>query len=141
MLNTQQQTETNETYNTTFTAEQFAKLEALTKTWNAQCEGDYESTFVGGVAHAYCDSGIMTDGLSARDVAMLSKYFTTETIYNAEVGIDDMEQWVTQLEGTQWETDLYKFVAAVNTVLTQEQLTDEENSVEAAMHYCWQCCE
>jgi hypothetical protein len=63
MLNTQHtQTETNETYNTTFTAEQFAQLEALTKTWNALCEGDYEHTFVGGVAHAYCDSGIMTDG-------------------------------------------------------------------------------
>ena len=141
MLNTQQQTETNETYNTTFTEEQFAKLEALTREWNTKCEGDYESTFVGGVAHAYCDSGIMTDGLSARDVAMLSKYFTAETIYNAEVGIDDMEQWVTQLQGEAWETDLYKFVAAVNTVLTKEQLTDEENSVEAAMHYCWQCCE
>ena len=140
MLNTQQQ-QTNTDYNTTFTDKQFAQLEALTREWNATCEGDYESTFVGGVAHAYCDSGIMTDGLSARDVEMLSKYFTSETIYNAEVGIDDMEQWVTQLEGEAWETDLYKFVAAVNAVLTKEQLTDEENSVEAAMHYCWQCCE
>ena len=140
MLNTQQQ-QTNTDYNTTFTAEQFAKLEALTREWNATCEGDYESTFVGGVAHAYCDSGIMTDGLSSRDVEMLSKYFTSETIYNAEVGIDDMEQWVTQLEGTQWETDLYKFVAAVNTVLTDEQKHNEENATEAAMAYCWQCCE
>jgi hypothetical protein len=141
MLNTQQQTETNETYNTTFTAEQFAQLEALTKTWNAQCEGDYESTFVGGVAHAYCDSGIMTDGLSGADVEMLSKYFTSETIYSSEITIDDMEQWVTQLEGTEWETDLFKFVRAVNGVLTKEQHKDEENSTEAAMHYCWQCCE
>ena len=140
MLNTQQQ-QTNTDYNTTFTAEQFAKLEALTREWNTRCEGDYESTFVGGVAHAYCDSGIMTDGLSARDVEMLSKYFTAETIYNAEVGIDDMEQWVTQLEGTHWTTDFFKFVEAVNSVLTAEQLLNEENSVEAAMHYCWQCCE
>jgi len=140
MLNTQQQ-QTNTDYNTTFTQEQFAQLEALTREWNAMCEGDYESTFVGGVAHAYCDSGIMTDGLSSRDVEMLTKYFTSETIYNAEVGIDDMETWVTQLEGNTWETDLYKFVAAVNAVLTEAQHKDEENSTEAAMHYCWQCCD
>ena len=140
MLNTQQQ-QTNTDYNTTFTQEQFAQLEALTHKWNKQCKGDYESTFVGGVAHAYCDSGIMTDGLSARDVDMLSKYFTSETIYNAEVGIDDMETWVTQLEGNTWQTDLFTFVAAVNAVLTREQLTDEENAVEAAMSYCWQCCD
>ena len=140
MLNTQQQ-QTNTDYNTTFTAEQFAKLEALTREWNAKCEGDYESTFVGGVAHAYCDSGIMTDGLSGRDVEMLSKYFTSETIYNAEVGIDEMEQWVTQLEGNTWETDLFKFVAAVRDVLTEKQCVDEEDAMEAAMSYCWQCCE
>jgi hypothetical protein len=144
MLNTQQtqtQTETNTTYNTTFTQEQFAKLEALTREWNTKCEGDYESTFVGGVAHAYCDSGIMTDGLSGRDVTMLNKYFTSETIYSSEITIDDMETWVTQLEGDEWQTDLFKFVEAVNSVLTEAQLTDEENSTEAAMSYCWQCCE
>lgn len=141
MLNTQQQTETNETYNTTFTAEQFAQLEALTREWNAKCEGDYESTFVGGVAHAYCDSGILTDGLSAGDVKMLNKYFTSETIYNSEITIEDMETWVTQLEGTHWTTDYFKFVEAVNSVLTAEQLLNEENSTEAAMSYCWQCCE
>ena len=140
MLNTQQQTETNETYNTTFTEQQFAQLEALTKTWNTQCAGEYEHTFVGGVAHAYCDSGIMTDGLSAGDVEMLSKYFTSETVYNAEVGIDDMEQWVTQLEGTTWQTDLYTFVAAVRDVLTEKQCVDEADAMEAAMSYCWQCC-
>ena len=128
-------------YDTQLTAEQKRTLRALAQEWNTKCEGDYESTFVGGVAHAYCDSGIMTDGLSGADVTMLSKYFTSETIYNAEVGIDDMEQWVTQLEGTAWETDLYKFVAAVNAVLTEAQHKDEEHATEAAMHYCWQCCE
>jgi len=139
MLNTQQQ-QTNTDYNTTFTEQQFAELEALTREWNTKCEGDYESTFVGGVAHAYCDSGIMTDGLSAGDVTMLTKYFTSETIYNAEVGIDDMEQWVTQLEGNEWQTDLYTFVAAVRDVLTEKQCVDEEDAMEAAMSYCWQCC-
>ena len=141
MLNTQQtQTETNETYNTTFTDTQFAQLEALTREWNTKCEGDYESTFVGGVAHAYCDSGIMTDGLSGRDVTMLNKYFTSETVYNSEITIDDLETWVTQLEGDEWQTDLFRFVEAVNGVLTAQQLIDEENSTEAAMAYCWECC-
>ena len=139
MLNTQQQ-QTNTDYNTTFTDTQFAQLEALTREWNNKCEGDYEHTFVGGVAHAYCDSGIMTDGLSGADVEMLSKYFTSETVYNAEVGIDDMEQWVTQLQGNTWQTDLYTFVAAVRDVLTEKQCVDEEDAMEAAMHYCWQCC-
>ena len=140
MLNTQQQ-QTNDDYNTTFTAEQFDALAELTRTWNATCEGDYESTFVGGVAHGYCDSGILTDGLSGADVDMLSKYFTSETIYSSEVTIEDMEEWVTKLEGVQWETDLYRFVRAVNGVLTAEQLLNEENSTEAAMSYCWQCCD
>src|SRR6056300_545178 len=132
-----QNTQLNDTYsNVTFTQEQYDTLEALTREWNAKCEGDYESTFVGGVAHAYCDSGIMTDGLSAADVEMLSKYFTSETVYNAEITIDDLETWITQLEGKEWQTDLFKFVAAVNAVLTAQQLIDEENSTEAAMHYC-----
>ena len=139
MLNTQQQ-QTNTDYNTTFTAEQFNAPVELTKTWNTKCEGDYESTFVGGVAHGYCDSGILTDGLSGADVERLSKYFTAETIYSADIGIEDMEQWVTQIEGTQWETDFFKFVRAVNGVLTREQLLNEANATEAAMHYCWQCC-
>ena len=138
MLNTQQ-TQTNTEYNTNFTEEQFATLEALTHKWNTQCEGDYESTFVGGVAHAYCDSGILTDGLSGADVTKLTKYFTSDTIYG-DVGIDDLEQWVTQLEGTQWETDKTKFCRAVNAVLTAEQ-THSEHAFEAALHYCWQCCD
>ena len=138
MLNTQQQ-ETNTEYNVNFTAEQFAQLEALTHKWNTQCEGDYESTFVGGVAHAYCDSGILTDGLSGADVNMLTKYFTSDTIYG-DVGIDDLEQWVTQLEGVQWETDMTKFCRAVNAVLTAEQ-THSEHAFEAALYYCWQCCD
>ena len=140
MLNTQQ-TETNTTYNTTFTAEQFAQLEALTHKWNARCEGNYEHTFVGGVAHGYCDSGILTDGLSGADIDMLYKYFTDETIYSSTVDIEQLEQLVTQLEGSEWATDLYKFVRAVNGVLTQEQLLNEQNATEAAMHYCWQCCD
>src|SRR6056300_1116246 len=108
-------------YDTILTDEQRKQLAALTHEWNTKCEGDYESTFVGGVAHAYCDSGIMTDGLSGADVTLLNKYFTSETIYSSEITIDDMEQWVTQLEGDEWQTDLFTFVAAVRDVLTEKQ--------------------
>ena len=136
-----QNTQLNSVYsNVNFTSEQLNKLAALAKQWNAQCAGDYESTFVGGVAHAYCDSGIMTDGLSAADVAMLSKYFTGETIYSAEVAIEELEALVARMEETEWQTDLFKFVAAVESVLTAEQQKNID-SLEAAMSYCWECCE
>ena len=127
-------------YDTKLTAEQCDTLRTLTQQWNAKCEGDYESTFVGGVAHAYCDSGIMTDGLSAADVAMFSKYFTGETIYSAEIGIDELEALVARMENTEWQTDLFKFVDAVNRVLTAEQHKNLD-STETAMSYCWECCE
>jgi hypothetical protein len=126
-------------YDTKLTAEQQNTLRTLTHEWNAKCEGDYESTFVGGVAHAYCDSGIMTDGLSAADVAMLSKYFTSEAIHGA-VDIDTLEHWVTLMEEDKWQTDMFKFVDAVNSVLTAEQHKNLD-STETAMSYCWECCE
>ena len=127
-------------YDTQLTAAQQSALRTLTQEWNTKCEGDYESTFVGGVAHAYCDSGIMTDGLSAADVAMLSKYFTGETIYSAEMGIDELEALVARMEETEWQTDLFKFVDAVNSVLTAEQHKNLD-STEAALSYCWECCD
>ena len=127
-------------YDTQLTAEQKRTLRALAREWNTKCEGDYESTFVGGVAHGYCDSGILTDGLSAADVAMLSKYFTGETIYSAEMAIEELETLVARMEDTEWQTDLFKFVDAVNSVLTAEQHKNLD-STEAAMSYCWECCE
>lgn len=136
-----QNTQLNNIYsNVHFTHEQFEQLAALTKEWNAKCEGDYERTFVGGVAHGYCDSGILTDGLSAADVAMLSKYFTSETIYSAEVGIGELEALVARMEDTEWGTDLFKFVAAVEAVFTDEQRKSMD-ATEAALLYCWECCE
>jgi len=135
-----QTTQLNNIYsNVHFTAEQFEQLAALTKEWNAKCEGDYESTFVGGVAHGYCDSGILTDGLSAADVAMLSKYFTSETIYSAEIGIGELEALVARMEDDKWGTDLFKFTAAVEAVFTEEQRKNID-SLEAALSYCWDCC-
>ena len=141
MQTTQLNTQLNDIYsNVHFTDEQYAQLAALTKEWNTKCKGDYESTFVGGVAHGYCDSGILTDGYSAADVAMLSKYFTGETIYSAEIAIDELEALVARMEDTEWSTDLFKFVAAVENVLTAEQQKNMD-SLEAALSYCWECCE
>ena len=37
-------------------------------------EGNYSSTMIQGVGHAYCDSGILSDGWAVEDVEILSKY-------------------------------------------------------------------
>ena len=129
----------NKEYNTTFTRKQFDKLKALTHKWNKRCKGDYESTFVGGVAHGYCDSGILTDGLSAGDGKLLRKYFTGETIYSV-VGIDTLEAWMQEASQEYRELDCTRFVRAVERVFTKAQ-HKQEHTLEAALAYCWQCCD
>jgi len=44
----------------------------------AHVEGSYESTMLGGIVHAYCDSGILTDAYSAEDAELVAKYFTED---------------------------------------------------------------
>ena len=127
----------NKEYNTTFTGKQFDRLKALTHKWNKRCRGDYESTFVGGVAHGYCDSGILTDGLSAGDVATLHQYFTDETIYSLDP--DTLEAWMQEISQTYRELDCTRFVLAVQRVFTRAQ-HKHEHALEAALAYCWQCC-
>ena len=127
----------NKEYNTTFTGKQFDRLRALTQKWNKRCKGDYESTFVGGVAHGYCDSGILTDGLSAGDVATLHQYFTDETIYSLDP--DTLEAWMQEASQTYRELDCTRFVLAVQRVFTRAQ-HKHEHALEAALAYCWQCC-
>jgi len=41
-------------------------------------EGNYSSTMIQGVGHAYCDSGILSDGWAEEDVEILSKYLREE---------------------------------------------------------------
>ena len=126
----------------TLTQQQKTQLQTLTKKWNAQCKGTYDGTFVGGVAHGYCDSGILTDGLSERDMKLLHKYFTAETIYT-NVDLDTLTEWLRQLtEDDTLQLDCTRFVAEVQSVLTeQQQLAEVENAVEVALNYCWECCE
>ena len=134
----------------TLTQQQKTQLKALTKKWNAQCKGngEHDSTFVGGVAHGYCDSGILTDGLSERDEELLGKYFTAETIYT-NVDLHTLTEWLRQLtEEDTLQLDCTRFVAEVLSVLTEEQQQHEDeigdrrmSAFEAAMNYCWECCE
>ena len=139
MTTNTQQTQTNKQYNTTFTSKQFDKFKALTDKYNAECEGDYESTFVGGVAHAYCDSGIQTDGLSARDIDTLAKYFTGETIYSV-VGLDTLQTWMQEIaQDDTLVLDCVRFVQAVQRVFAKAQ-HKQEYALEAALAYCWDNC-
>ena len=61
----------------TLTHAQKDAMQALVNKY-AHVEGSYESTMLGGIVHAYCDSGILTDALSAEDAERISTYFTDE---------------------------------------------------------------
>ena len=61
----------------TLTQTQKDAMQALVNKY-AHVEGDYESTMLGGIVHAYCDSGILTDALSVTDAERISTYFTEE---------------------------------------------------------------
>ena len=61
----------------TLTQAQKDSMQALVNKY-AHVEGSYESTMLGGIVHAYCDSGILTDAYSAEDAELVAKYFTEE---------------------------------------------------------------
>ena len=59
------------------TQEQKTKLQAVVDKYR-DVEGDYEPTMLQGIAHGYCDSGILTDGYSVECAERVNKYFTDE---------------------------------------------------------------
>ena len=61
----------------TLTQAQKDAMQALVNKY-AHVEGSYESTMLGGIVHAYCDSGILTDAYSTDDAELVAKYFTQE---------------------------------------------------------------
>ena len=61
----------------TLTQAQKDAMQALVNKYK-DVEGSYESTMLEGIVHAYCDSGILTDALSAEDAERISTYFTDE---------------------------------------------------------------
>ena len=62
---------------TTLTQTQKTAMQALVNKY-AHVEGSYESTMLGGIVHAYCDSGILTDAYSVQDAELVAMYFTQE---------------------------------------------------------------
>ena len=62
---------------TTLTQTQKTAMQALVNKY-AHVEGRYESTMLGGIVHAYCDSGILTDAYSVQDAELVALYFTQE---------------------------------------------------------------
>jgi len=62
---------------TTLTQTQKTAMQALVNKY-AHVEGSYESTMLGGIVHAYCDSGILTDAYSVQDAELVALYFTQE---------------------------------------------------------------
>ena len=62
---------------TTLTQTQKDAMQALVNKY-AHVEGSYESTMLGGIVHAYCDSGILTDAYSVQDAELVAMYFTQE---------------------------------------------------------------
>ena len=62
---------------TTLTQTQKDAMQALVNKY-AHVEGSYESTMLGGIVHAYCDSGILTDAYSVQDAELVALYFTQE---------------------------------------------------------------
>ncbi len=63
----------------TLTQAQKDAMQALVNKY-AHVEGSYESTMLGGIVHAYCDSGILTDAYSVQDAELVAKYFTQEAM-------------------------------------------------------------
>ena len=62
---------------TTLTQTQKTAMQTLVNKY-AHVEGSYESTMLGGIVHAYCDSGILTDAYSVQDAELVAMYFTQE---------------------------------------------------------------
>ena len=62
---------------TQLTQQQKDAMQALVNKY-AHVEGSYESTMLGGIVHAYCDSGILTDAYSVQDAELVAMYFTQE---------------------------------------------------------------
>jgi len=130
-----------------FTNLQLQQIKTLVDDWNAKCKGNYSSSFVGGVAHGYLDSGILTDGLSERDMDLLAKYFTDEAIYTS-VELATLNDWLRQLEeDNTLKLDCLAFKEELDKLLTDEQrLIDKKNELkggherlcsDVALDWCW----
>ena len=84
----------NNTYETKLTNTQKEKLLEIINKYKF-IEGNYSSTMIQGVGHAYCDSGILSDGWAVEDVEILSEYLRDKVKSTVgsknEYGVEDEE--------------------------------------------------
>jgi hypothetical protein len=115
--------------------------------------GNYSSTMIQGVGHAYCDSGILSDGWAVEDVEILSEYLRskvkstvgkknkygivdeTSVFYETDivncVGDSIIEMHTDGKRKARWDT---MYIDEVNTMLGKQQ---HINDLEDALGYAW----
>ena len=115
--------------------------------------GNYSSTMIQGVGHAYCDSGILSDGWAVADVEILSEYLRdtvastvnrknkygvedeTSVLYETDivncVGDSIIEMHTDGKRKARWDT---LYIDEVNAMLGKQQQFDD---LEDALGYAW----
>jgi len=115
--------------------------------------GNYSSTMIQGVGHAYCDSGILSDGWAVEDVEILSEYLRDKVKSTVgtknEYGCDNEESvfYETDIVNTvgdsiiemhtdgkrkaRWDT---LYIDEVDAMLGKQQHIDD---LEDALGYAW----
>ena len=115
--------------------------------------GNYSSTMIQGVGHAYCDSGILSDGWAVEDVEILSEYLRdtvastinrknkygivdeTSVFYETDivncVGDSIIEMHTDGKRKARWDT---MYIDEVDAMLGKQQHIDD---LENALGYAW----
>ena len=115
--------------------------------------GNYSSTMIQGVGHAYCDSGILSDGWAVEDVEILSEYLRdnvastvgkknkhgivdeTSVFYETDivncVGDSIIEMHTDGKRKARWDT---MYIDEVHAMLGKQQADD---ALENALGYAW----
>ena len=134
------------------TNEQKEKLLAIVNKYKF-IAGNYSSTMIQGVGHAYCDSGILSDGWAVEDVEILSEYLRdnvastvgkknkhgivdeTSVFYDTDivncVGDSIIEMHTDGKRKARWDT---LYIDEVHAMLGKQQAFD---ALENALGYAW----
>lgn len=106
-------------------------------------DGNYSSTMIQGVGHAYCDSGILSDGWAVEDVEILSEYLRDNTASNSDtsvfyetdivncVGDSIIAMHTDGKRKARWDT---LYIDEVHAMLGKQQACD---ALENALGYAW----
>ena len=116
-------------------------------------DGNYSSTMIQGVGHAYCDSGILSDGWAVEDVEILNEYLRetvastvgsknkygvedeTSVFYETDivncVGDSIIEMHTDGKRKARWDT---LYIDEVDAMLGKQQHIDD---LEDALGYAW----